>query len=72
MAVGELCVLFLDVTAVRRQDAAQVPRSGAGVHMAREAFSGQQGQVAATVQMRLGQQDRRMRIADRLFNHVAT
>jgi hypothetical protein len=55
--VGEGGVFFLDVAAVGQQDAAQVPRAGGGMHPAVEAFAHQQWQVAAVVQVGVGQDD---------------
>jgi hypothetical protein len=55
--VGEGGVFFLDVTAVRQQDGAQVPRAGGGMHPAPEALARQQWQVAAVVEVGVRQDD---------------
>jgi hypothetical protein len=55
--VGEGGVFFLDVAAVGQKDAAEVARAGGGVHPSVEAFAHQHRQVAAVVQVGVGQDD---------------
>jgi hypothetical protein len=55
--VGEGGVFFLDVAAVGQKDAAEVARAGGGVHPSVKAFAHQHRQVAAVVQVGVGQDD---------------
>ena len=56
LAVGKGRVFFLDVAAVGQQDLRQIARGRRGPHLAVKSLLGQQGQVAAVVQVRVGQQ----------------
>ena len=55
VAVREVGFFLLQVAAVRQQDAAQVMRGGRAVHLAPEALTRQQRQVAAVVNVRVGE-----------------
>jgi hypothetical protein len=58
VAVGELGFFFLQMAAVEQQDTAQVKGCGRAVHLAGKALACQQRQVAAVVQVGMGQDDR--------------
>ena len=57
VAVGERGVLFLNVPAVRQQNFAQILGAMGGEHLTSKPLFDQQRQVAAVVQVGMGQQD---------------
>ena len=58
VAVQEGCVFFLQVAAVGQQDGAQVAGAPRGMDVAVVAVAGEQGQVAAVVQVGVGENHR--------------
>ena len=56
VAIGKRCIFFLNMAAVWQQNFAQITCTPAGMHMTRKPFFHQQGQVAAVIQMGMGQQ----------------